>query len=111
MTVNEERPKLINAREVPVHREGDFIMGKNHKPALCVIVERKTRFVQIDYLEKNDAKSLRRAIEKHFRRLTPQLRRSLTLEQGKENTQQEILTESLCLDVYYCNPSSALVSL
>jgi IS30 family transposase len=36
MTRIDRRPAEINTREVPGHREGDLITGKDHKPAIPV---------------------------------------------------------------------------
>lgn len=41
MTLIDKRPKEINSREAPGHWEGNLIIGKNHKSALCVIVVEK----------------------------------------------------------------------
>ncbi len=106
MTRIDERPKEIDSRDVPGHWEGDLIIGKKHKSALCVIVERKTRFVQIDLLEKYDATSVRKTIERRFKRIAPKLRKSLTVDQGKENAQHELLKQNLRLDVYFCHPAA-----
>ena len=106
ITLIDERPPEINSREVPGHWEGDLIIGKDHKSALCVVVERQTRFVQIDLLNSYDAKTVRKTIERRFKRLEPQLRKSITFDQGKENSEHKDLSENLKIDVYFCHPSS-----
>ena len=107
ITLIDERPAEINARTVPGHWEGDLLIGKDHQSAICVIVERQTRFIQLDLLTKNyDAKTVRQTIEKRFKRLEPNLRKSLTLDQGKENSEHKQLSENLNIDVYFCHPSS-----
>jgi IS30 family transposase len=48
MTLTATRPAEINAWwSASGHREGDLIIGKEHKSAILVTVERKSRFVQI----------------------------------------------------------------
>lgn len=106
ITLIDERPPEINSRAVPGHWEGDLIIGKNHKSALCVIVERQTRFVQLDLLHSYDAKTVRKTIERRFKRIEPQLRKSITFDQGKENSEHKDLSEHLKIDVYFCHPSS-----
>jgi transposase, IS30 family len=106
MTLIDDRPIEVGSREVPGHWEGDLIIGKDHKSAICVIVERQTRYVQLDLLMKYDAKTVRRTIEKRFRRIEPHLRKTLTLDQGKENSEHLKLAEKLKLDVFFCHPHS-----
>ena len=106
ITLIDERPVEVNARMVPGHWEGDLIIGKDHKSALCVIVERKTRFIQLDLLFEYDARTVRKTIEKRFKRLAPTLRKSLTVDQGKENSEHKQLADNLNIDVYFCHPHS-----
>jgi IS30 family transposase len=86
--------RLINAREVPGHWDGDLITGKDHKPAILVTVARKTRFVQMDLLESMDARTVQKAVDKRFKKLEPALRKSITFDQGKENSGHKPLSEN-----------------
>jgi IS30 family transposase len=106
MTLIDTRPAEINAREVPGHWEGDLIIGKGHKSAILVTVERKARFVQMDLLESMDARTVRRKIEKRFKKLEPGLRTSITFDQGKENSEHKQLAENAAIAVYFCHPHS-----
>jgi transposase, IS30 family len=106
MTLIDNRPPEIAERTVPGHWEGDLIIGKEHKSAICVIVERKTLFVQLDLLLDYNATTVRKTIEKRFRRLEPNLRKTLTLDQGKENSEHTQLSENMKIDVFFCHPSS-----
>jgi transposase, IS30 family len=106
ITLIDERPAEIASRAVPGHWEGDLIIGKDHKSAICVIVERKTRFIQLDLLLKYDATTVRKTIERRFKRIEPHLRKTLTLDQGKENSEHKQLAENLKIDVFFCHPSS-----
>jgi IS30 family transposase len=106
MTLIDERPDEAVGREVPGHWEGDLIIGKGHKSALCVTVERKTRYIQLDLLTNYDARTVRKTIEKRFKRLAPALRKSLTVDQGKENSEHKKLAEHLQIGVYFCHPHS-----
>jgi IS30 family transposase len=101
ITLIDERPPEINARIVHGHWEGDLIIGKDHKSALCVIVERKTRYIQLDLLRSYDAKTVRKTIERRFKRIEPQLRQSITFDQGKENGEHKELSDNLKIDVYF----------
>ena len=106
MTLIDRRPAEAAGRVVTGHWEGDLIIGKGHKSALCVIVERKSRFVQIDLLERYDAATVRKTIEKRFRRLGDKLCKTITFDQGKENSEHKIFTERTGIKVYFCHPHS-----
>ena len=106
ITLIDERPPEIESREVPGHWEGDLIIGSNHQSALLVTVERKTRFVQIDLLLEYDALTVRKTLEKQFKKLQPEIRKTITVDQGKENSDHEELSKKLKIDVYFCHPHS-----
>jgi IS30 family transposase len=50
----DSRPAGVNTRKVPFHWKGGLIIGKDRKPAILVTVERTSRFVQMDLLERID---------------------------------------------------------
>jgi IS30 family transposase len=106
MALIDGRPEEAAGRAVGGHWEGGLITGKGHKSALCVIVERKSRFVQIDLLERYDAPTVRKTIEKRFKRLEPKLRETITFDQGKGNSEHKIFTERSGIKVYFCHPHS-----
>jgi IS30 family transposase len=69
-------------------------------------VERKSRYVQIDLLEKYDAATVRKTIEKRFRSLGGRLCKTITFDKGKENSGHKTLTENTGVKVYFCHPHS-----
>jgi hypothetical protein len=52
-------------------------------------VERKSRFVQRDVLESMDARTVRKKIEKRFKRLEPALSKSMPLIRAKRTANTE----------------------
>lgn len=106
ITLIDERPEDVNLRAVPGHWEGDLIIGKDHKSALSVIVERQTRYVLIDRLESYTAQEVRKSIERRLKRLEPELVKSLTCDQGKEMAEHERLATRIKMKVYFCHPHS-----
>ena len=68
-----------------------MIIGKDHKLALSVIVERQTRYVLLDRLENYTATEVRKSIEKRLKTLEPQLVKSITCDQEKEMSEHERL--------------------
>jgi IS30 family transposase len=106
MALIDTRPAEINARSVAGHWEGDLIIGKGRKSAILVTVERKSRFVQMDLLKSWDAATMRKAIERRLKKLEEPLRKSITFDQGKENSRHRELSEHLATAVYFCHPHS-----
>lgn len=106
MTLIDDRPVEIGERTVPGHWEGDLIIGKDHKSALSVIVERQTRLVLIERLENYTARDVRKSIEKRLSKLSPIVLESLTCDQGKEMAEHEILARNIKMKVYFCHPHS-----
>lgn len=102
----DERPKEVNARIVPGHWEGDLIMGKGHKSALGVIVERKNRFVILAPLKAKTAPEVRKAFTKEFKSLPKQMAISMTYDRGKEMAEHKLFTKNTKIKVYFCHPAS-----
>jgi IS30 family transposase len=102
----DDRPEEVNGRIVPGHWEGDLIIGKDHKSALSVIVERQTRYVMIDRLESYTAPEVRKNIEKRLKTLKPDLVKSITCDQGKEMAEHEMLARKIRMKVCFCHPHS-----
>ena len=102
----EERPVEVADRSVAGHWEGDLIMGKGHKSALGVIVERKTRAVLLVPLVAKDAYSVREAFEQALMTLPDQMKRSMTYDNGREMSQHKLFTANTKMQVYFCHPNS-----
>jgi IS30 family transposase len=49
---------------------------------------------------------VRKTIEKRFKRLGPELRETITFDQGKENSEHKLFTERTGIKVYFCHPRS-----
>jgi IS30 family transposase len=63
-TLIDSRPEQVNARSEPGHGEGDLMIGKDQASAICVIVERKSRYIQMDVLRRYDAGMVHRTARK-----------------------------------------------
>lgn len=94
------RPKEVLENIVFGHWEGDTIIGKGHKYAIVVLVERKTKLVLAKKIEFKTAELTRKAI---IEMLTPfsVLSLTLTVDNGKEFADHEIIASTLGIDVYF----------
>jgi len=102
----DQRPPEVDSRKIAGHWEGDLIMGSLNKSAIGTLVERTTRRVFICKLEKKDAKSVREAFEKKFKKLPTHMKRSLTYDQGQEMAQHKEFSQRTRIQVYFAHPHS-----
>jgi len=101
-TTIEKRPKRINLRAEFGHFEGDFIeSGEDGKGSLLVIVERKTRYPFLMYLENRDTVTVNNAISSLLFGIDI---RSLTLDNDLSFQKHKELSEILDSIVYFCHP-------
>jgi len=106
MVLISERPAEVKDRAVPGHWEGDLIFGKR-MTAIGTLVERSTRYVMLFALpDGHSADKVRKAMAKQIRRLPSELRRSLTLDQGREFAEHVAFSVDTGVQVYFCDPKS-----
>ena len=85
MTMVGQRPAEAAARTQPGHWEGDLITGASNRSAIGTLVDRASRFTILLHLPgRHTAEAVRDALIAAMSLLPPQLRRSLTWDQGKE---------------------------
>ena len=85
MTMIGQRPAEAAGRETPGHWEGDLITGASNRSAIGTLVDRASRYTILLHLPgRHTAEAVRDALIAAFCQLPPQLRRSLTWDQGKE---------------------------
>jgi IS30 family transposase len=107
MVAISDRPAEVEDRAVPGHWEGDLLMGKNGKSAIGTLVERHTRFVMLFPLRKGKtAGHVREAMTETIQTLPAALKRTLTVDQGREMAQHVQFAVDTGVDVYFCDPHS-----
>lgn len=99
----QQRPQIINDRQQEGHWETDLIVGKG-KAAIQSSIERQTRYTKLKKIPTKTAIVSRLALASQLSPLPPHLRRSLTYDNGSENTEHHLLNESLNLQSYFCEP-------
>ncbi len=103
-TTIEQRPKRIQHRIEFGHYEGDFIeSNKDGRGSLLVLVERKTRYPFIKYLESRDTTTVNRAAAELL--AVPPVE-SLTIDNDISFQKHKELSEVLQTAVYFCHPQS-----
>lgn len=99
-----ERPKSIDLRKIIGHWEGDSVVSQQSKAGLNTLVERKSGLVFISKIEDGTAKITADAVVNRFKELPPNRRRTLTLDNGSENSGHKTITEELGTKCYFANP-------
>ena len=107
MTMIDQRPAEAAGREKPGHWEGDLITGASNRSAIGTLVDRASRYTILLHLPgRHTAEAVRDALIAAFCQLPPQLRRSLTWDQGKEMALHAEITAALGMPVYFCDKAS-----
>lgn len=98
----EQRPEEVNGREFFGHYEADTVVSKRNtgKAALCVLEERKTRYVQIRKISGMQCAENNKALKIMAKSIPI---KTLTLDNGIENKHHEKLSRKLKISIFFCN--------
>ena len=99
------RPDEINNRETFGHLEIDCIeSSKNENTALLTIVERKTRFSKIYYLENQDSFHVNTQLRKFIKEFGIHSIKSITTDNGSEFKKLNKVFTTDIIPIYFCHP-------
>lgn len=102
-----QRPLEAADRAVPGHWEGDLILGRRNHSAIATLVERSTRYLLLVHLPDGyNSAAVRDALIATIGPLPPNLRRSLTWDQGTEMSSHRGFSMATNVPVYFCDPGS-----
>ena len=100
-TMINDRPQKVEKRLEFGHFEGDFIeSGKDGKGSLLVLVERKTRYPFIEYLEDRSTKNVNRLVQDLLKDI-PVL--SLTLDNDLSFQKHKELSKLIEAEIFFCH--------
>lgn len=100
----DERPKNVEKRLEFGHFEGDFIeSGKDGKGSLLVLVERKTRYPFLMYLEDRTTANVNKVIGTLLRDYPV---KSITVDNDISFQKHEELSELIEATIFFCHPQS-----
>lgn len=101
-TMIDKRPKKVDSRLEFGHYEGDFIeSGKDGKGSLLVLVERKTRYPFLRYLDDRSNANVNRIVEELLHGLPV---KSFTIDNDISFQKHEELSELISAAVFFCHP-------
>lgn len=84
--------------------EGDTVVGHRHSGRLVTHVERKSRYLLCSKTKDGTAESFNQASLKLFSKMPLAYRKTLTLDNGKENAAFSKLEENLGFKIYFAKP-------
>jgi len=101
-----DRPASIKTRLEVGHWESDTVLGKRKTGCLGTHVERKTGYLIAFYLPDRKDHIFNIATQKSFAKIPSTLKKSFTVDNGKEFTHHQELAQSTGMNVYFCDPYS-----
>ncbi|WP_245828051.1 IS30 family transposase [Sinomonas mesophila] len=107
MVMIQDRPAVIEDRQVPGHWEGDLIKGCGNRSAIGTLIERTTRFLILLHLpDGHSSEEVCNALVAAFDNAPSNLRGSLTWDQGAEMAGHDSFTSKTGMPVYFCERAS-----
>jgi IS30 family transposase len=103
----EGRPALVDRRTRYGDWEGDTVVGRGHRSGAVTLVDRKSGYLLLGKVPDRQAATVREAMTQLFRPLPAGLRRTLTLDNGKEFAEHARLAAATPLRVYFAKPYCA----
>jgi len=100
----EQRPISVENRSRFGHWEGDSLVSRKSLAALNSLVERKSRLLFLTRLKRKSAELTKDAVIWRLQGLPEKAIRTLTLDNGSENTQHETITEAIGMKCYFARP-------
>jgi len=99
-----KRPRKANKRKKLGHWERDLMVGKNHKSAVLVITDRKSRFNKFRKLNGKYAKKVTKETIVALRGLPL---KSVTNDRGQEFSDHKRCEKKMKVKIYFCDPYSS----
>jgi len=103
----EGRPAVVDRRSRYGDWEGDTIVGAHRHGGAVTLVERKSGYLLLGRVANLQAATVRQAAAVLYRGTPPALRKTLTLDNGKEFAEHEQLQVEATLRIYFAKPYSA----
>jgi IS30 family transposase len=100
----EGRPKAVDAKRRYGDWEGDTVVSPGRRSGLVTMVERKSQYLRVRKTTCLKSLPTMRVACRGLRDLPEQLRRTMTLDNGKEFAGHQLLTDRLGLEVYFAKP-------
>jgi transposase, IS30 family len=102
-----ERPNIINARARFGDWESDLALFRKQREAVSVQYERKAMLIRLHKVANRTAEANQEAVTKTLESVLPEMARSLTFDNGKENACHTNLRDIFNLHTFFCDAYAA----
>ncbi len=99
----EERPPIVETREIFGDLEIDLIIGKNHKSVIATINDRASGMLKMKRVESKKAELVSDAIIEMLQDWKPCIK-TMASDNGKEFTLHQKMSKSLLVDFFFARP-------
>ena len=100
----DDRPAEVATRQVLGHWEGDSVISRQSSVGLNTLVERKTGLVLITKIKNRTALETREVVVDRLKQLPLTMRKTLTVDNGTENSDYQEITDALQISCYFAHP-------
>jgi IS30 family transposase len=100
----EQRPKSATNRSRYGHWEGDTVCGAKNSGRLVTLVERKSGYLLAAFVPDGSMASFRDAATQLLQTIPPPFRRTLTLDNGSEMNEFEVIERQTGTTIYFAHP-------
>ncbi len=102
----DKRPSFIGRRKQQGHWETDMLLFSRYGQSVLVAQERNSRFILLAKPKNRHAPRVQQRLADWFKTMPPELRRTLTLDNGTEFAHHYKLNGGLAMKTYFCDPHS-----
>ncbi len=100
----DNRPLEADSRDHPGHWESDTVVSSDRKAGLNVIVERRSRLVNISLMANKTAGETKKALIRRLSKHPNALVKTVTYDNGLENVLHQDINRKLGIKSYFCEP-------
>jgi IS30 family transposase len=97
----EGRPAVVDRRSRYGDWEGDTVVGKGRRGGAVTLVERRSGYLLLGKVRNLRAATVRRSAAELYGTTPPSLRKTLTLDNGKEFAEHQQLAAEASLNIYF----------
>jgi len=103
----DQRPQIINNKERYGDLETDLVLGRYAKEAIQSSYERKAMYSILQKLASKKAEESKNALAETIETFPLNFIKSVTYDNGSENTKHDALKHDYELETYFCDPYAA----